>query len=339
VSVAASETGDCCVSSSASSLLPSVCRRFSRPSTRFKRASSTSVLGPLFLGTASGVASDGVPVMVMVPTKIGREGYATVNTWAVEDLARLARRTCPVALDLEQLSTRFKTAWWSPCTLRLRQLLQFMASRGSVEARRVGRRSMPICGLDIAKTGDCETAVDMSKSAGRGQDACLVGAGWFKRHRRHDKRQEMQRVRCEFKLRPLASAQAVGNSARAETLDRARERQGLKHPAGVRGHRYDSVVPAPEALLDAAGESWEGHMTISSSPGYLEAAVVGGPAGAPLDVASWPASQRREYQRRLGMDEDMGAGSGCSSSGVMTGLTTHGPQSFAHSRCLAPSGN
>jgi hypothetical protein len=172
----------------------------------------------------------------------------------------------------------------SLCTLRLRQLLQFMASRGSVEARRVGRRSMPICGLDIAKTGDCETAVDMSKAAGRGQDACLVGVGWFKRHRR-------QRVRCEFKLRPLASAQAVGNSARAE--DRARERQGLKHPAGVRGHRYDSVVPAPEALLDAAGKSWEGHMTISSSPGYLEAAVVGGTAGAPLDVASWPSASLR----------------------------------------------
>lgn len=64
----------------------------------------------------------------------------------------------------------------SPChTLRLRQLLQFMASRGSVEARRVGRRSMPICGLDIAKTGDCETSVDMSEAWSRGQDACLAG--------------------------------------------------------------------------------------------------------------------------------------------------------------------
>jgi hypothetical protein len=36
-----------------SSLFPSVCRRFSRPSTRFSRASRTSVLGPLFFGTAS----------------------------------------------------------------------------------------------------------------------------------------------------------------------------------------------------------------------------------------------------------------------------------------------
>jgi hypothetical protein len=39
--------------SGAMSLLPSVTRRFSRPSTRFKRASRTSVFGPLFLGTAS----------------------------------------------------------------------------------------------------------------------------------------------------------------------------------------------------------------------------------------------------------------------------------------------
>ena len=36
-----------------SSLLPSDTRRFSRPSTRLRRASRTSVLGPLFLGTAS----------------------------------------------------------------------------------------------------------------------------------------------------------------------------------------------------------------------------------------------------------------------------------------------
>lgn len=39
--------------SSRSSLFPSVCKRFSRPSTRFSSASRTSVLGPLFFGTAS----------------------------------------------------------------------------------------------------------------------------------------------------------------------------------------------------------------------------------------------------------------------------------------------
>jgi hypothetical protein len=62
------------------------------------------------LGTASGVASDGAPVTVIVPTKIRWEGYATIDTRAVEDLARFARRTCPVALDLEQTSAVFKTA-------------------------------------------------------------------------------------------------------------------------------------------------------------------------------------------------------------------------------------
>jgi hypothetical protein len=60
-------------------------------------------------------------------------------------------------------------------TFRLRQLLQFIASRGSVEARRAGRRSMPICGLDIAKTDDCETSVDMEKAQSSGQDAYLAG--------------------------------------------------------------------------------------------------------------------------------------------------------------------
>lgn len=40
--------------SGATSLLPSETSRFSRPSTRFRRASRTSVFGPLFFGTASG---------------------------------------------------------------------------------------------------------------------------------------------------------------------------------------------------------------------------------------------------------------------------------------------
>ena len=46
-------------------------------------------------------------------------------------------------------------------TFRLRQLLQFIASRGSLETRRAGKRSIPICGLDIAAATDCETSVDM----------------------------------------------------------------------------------------------------------------------------------------------------------------------------------
>jgi hypothetical protein len=36
-----------------------------------------------------------------------------------------------------------------------------MASRGSFETRRAGRRSIPIWGLDIAAASDCETSVDM----------------------------------------------------------------------------------------------------------------------------------------------------------------------------------
>lgn len=66
-----------------------------------------------------------------------------------------------------------------------------------------------------------------------------------KRHRRHDKRQEMQSVRCRFKLRPLASAQAVGNSTRGGLMNG-------KGSSTLRecGHRYDSVVPAPEGLLE-----------------------------------------------------------------------------------------
>jgi hypothetical protein len=46
-------------------------------------------------------------------------------------------------------------------TFRLRQLLQFMASRGSLDTRRAGRRSIPICGLDIAAARDCETSEDI----------------------------------------------------------------------------------------------------------------------------------------------------------------------------------
>lgn len=40
-------------------------------------------------------------------------------------------------------------------TLRLRQLLQFIASLGSLLGRRTGRRSMPICGRDIMPPASC----------------------------------------------------------------------------------------------------------------------------------------------------------------------------------------
>ena len=64
-------------------------------------------------------------------------------------------------------------------TFRLRQLLQFMASRGSVVTRRVGRRSMPICGLDMVESsGGGQTSVDVQTGARIGQDTYLAGSNW-----------------------------------------------------------------------------------------------------------------------------------------------------------------
>lgn len=80
-------------SSMALSLLPSECKRFSRPSTRLRRASSTSVLGPLFLGTASGGAGQTI-------AQASRRRMHTIDARAVEDLTGFAGRASPVALDL-----------------------------------------------------------------------------------------------------------------------------------------------------------------------------------------------------------------------------------------------
>jgi hypothetical protein len=87
--------------SSRSSLFPSVCSRFSRPSTRFSKASSTSVLGPLFLGTAS-AAGRQLKICEFAPTGAHSRDEHTVNTRAVEHLAGFAGRPCAVALDLEE---------------------------------------------------------------------------------------------------------------------------------------------------------------------------------------------------------------------------------------------
>jgi hypothetical protein len=128
-----------------------------------------------------------------------------------------------------------------------------MASRGSVEARRVGRRSMPICGLDIAKTGDCETSVDMSRALSRGQDACLAGDSQLRATQAS--RQEAgnaESVRWKFKLRPLASAQAVGTSARVPLMNG----KGSLAPCGSAG--TDATQ-----WCRARCQSGEGHMTIA----------------------------------------------------------------------------
>jgi hypothetical protein len=67
-------------------------------------------------------------------------------------------------------------------TFRLRQLLQFMASRGSLETRRAGRRSIPICGLDIAAAIDCETSVDIWALWMEEQDASSGGTPALLKH-------------------------------------------------------------------------------------------------------------------------------------------------------------
>lgn len=76
----------------------------SSPSTRFRRASSTSVFGPRFLGTASGPADNcvsDIPVLDM-PCFEAEDPKAkhTIDTRTLEDLAGLARWTKAVAFDL-----------------------------------------------------------------------------------------------------------------------------------------------------------------------------------------------------------------------------------------------
>jgi hypothetical protein len=88
----------------------------------------------------------------------------TVNARDGEDLAGLASRAQPIAFDLEARKTEAPVSqgaqsryaigvlWWLKWqmsgewepTLRLRQLLQFIASRGSEAIRRAGSLSMPI---------------------------------------------------------------------------------------------------------------------------------------------------------------------------------------------------
>lgn len=62
----------------------SVCSRFSNPSTRFSNASSTSVLGPRFLGTAS--ARDRQFLWRSHPHN-SRRGNSTIDTRAGKNLA------------------------------------------------------------------------------------------------------------------------------------------------------------------------------------------------------------------------------------------------------------
>lgn len=75
----------------------------------------------------------------------------TVNTWAGKDLASL---TCWLQTIAFYLRSQFNDSLVGKIetsnTFLFRQLLQFMASRGSLLTRRWGKRSMPTCGLAAA---------------------------------------------------------------------------------------------------------------------------------------------------------------------------------------------
>jgi hypothetical protein len=144
--------------SAGSSLFPSVCNRFSRPSTRFSRASRTSVFGPLFFGTASVAVRQPAPYTRLCDVAAAER---TINTCAIEHLTSFTSWPCAVAFDLLKTLEIVAVEVHKNKTFRLRQLLQFIASRGSFEKRRAGRRSIPICGLDIAAAIDCETLADI----------------------------------------------------------------------------------------------------------------------------------------------------------------------------------
>lgn len=93
-----------------------------------------------------------------------RSGRHTIDTRAVEDLAGFTGWTGSVAFDLDGGLVKAEMQRPGSSTFRLRQLLQFIASRGSLEMRRAGSRSIPICGLDIVEASDSETSVDMAKT-------------------------------------------------------------------------------------------------------------------------------------------------------------------------------
>ena len=69
--------------------------------------------------------------------------WLTIDAGTVEDLAGLTRRTKTIAFDLFGFVSAHKNIGGIyQRTLRLRQLLQFMASLGSLLSRRTGRRSI-----------------------------------------------------------------------------------------------------------------------------------------------------------------------------------------------------
>ena len=63
-----------------------------------------------------------------------------------------------------------------------------MASRGSLDTRRAGSRSIPICGLSIAAARVCETSVDMARLQTSRQEAWsgAEGRGGEEQEKHHD---------------------------------------------------------------------------------------------------------------------------------------------------------
>jgi hypothetical protein len=94
-----------------------------------------------------------------------------LKTWQASHVGRV-RLHLILKDDVSSNSSRQRR---KTTTFRLRQLLQFMASRGSLDTRRAGRRSMPIWGLDIAAASDCETSVDIGALRRERQDASSGG--------------------------------------------------------------------------------------------------------------------------------------------------------------------
>lgn len=77
---------------------------FSSPSTRLRRASRTSVLGPRFFGIASdeSVGWSVIRIWRGVWATYPQRCALTINAWALEDLAGLAAGTQAIAFDLEK---------------------------------------------------------------------------------------------------------------------------------------------------------------------------------------------------------------------------------------------
>jgi hypothetical protein len=119
-------------------------------------------------------------------------------------------------------------------TFRLRQLLQFIASRGSFETRRAGRRSIPICGLDIAAAIDCETSVDIGALVMKRQDASSSKRQPLEHEQDVRKKQSTGNARREMYVQIKASGSGDGQGTHG--------RQGLMSSCGsARPLRNDSV--------------------------------------------------------------------------------------------------